>query len=161
MAVTTFGYLGGLQRICNGNIDWDSTALKMMLVDASYVPSVTDTFVSDGPGAAEIVVDGYAGGFGGAGRRLLTGKTVTRSNATKEIVLDADDVDFGILGGGAVEVPVSAGVIVRENTDDTNSPLMFYVQFADRTTDGTNFTVIFNTDGVWRLLTSEEEIVLA
>jgi len=161
MAVTTFAYLGGLQRLLNGSYDWDSTVFKMMLVDENYVPSVTHTFVSDGPGAHEVVVDGYVGGFGGAGRKVLTGRTVTRSNGTKEIVLDADDVDFGNLGGGATEENVAAGIIIKEGTSDANSVLLFHVQFADRMTDGTNFTVIFDADGVWRLRTDEQELTIS
>jgi hypothetical protein len=157
---TTFPYLGGMQRLMNGSYDWDSTGLRIMLVGPGYTPDVTDTFVGSGagsPGGEEISVDGYVGGQGGAGRKMTTGRTVTRRNNDKATVLDLDDVSFGVLGGGASEVDVAGGIIIRETGDDATSPLIVYVAFSQRQTDGTEFIVSIDADGLLWFVSSETE----
>jgi len=123
----------------------------MMLVGPGYSFSEGDSYVGSGagtPGGEEIVVAGYTGGFGGVGRVLLTNKTLTMDGSQDRLIYDADDVDYGVLGGGGGDVPVDAGILILEGSSDANSELLIYVKFPQRMTDGADFTVRFGADGI-------------
>jgi hypothetical protein len=149
-----------LRRWAKGQIDLEGDPLKMMLVGPGYDFDQRDDFVGSvpgTPGGEEIVVVGYDGGFGGAGRKLLVGKTLSMRASTDELLWDADDVDYGALGGGGGDVPVDAAIIVFEHTTDADSELVYYVKFPQRMTNGLPFPVRFAADGIWAL---ENEIIL-
>jgi hypothetical protein len=67
-----------LSETFKGNLDWDDDALKIMLVDSTFVfdpdkweVDQNDDSVNDAH-HHEIAVTGYAGGYGGVGRKAAT-----------------------------------------------------------------------------------------
>lgn len=153
-ASQTTWYNRGLRLWGWNNVDLRSDELKLMLVGPGYSYDKGHDFIGAGagtPGGEEIVVTGYTGGFGGAGRKALANKSLTMQGSTSELVFDADDVSYGALGGGGGDVPVDAGIVVRELSSDADSELLIYVKFPQRMTDGTDFWVRFAAGGIWRL----------
>lgn len=113
----------GKQEIANQALNLVSEgSLKIMLLDSAYVHDTTRSFVSDATAddfeSHEIAVSGYTGGFGGAGRRVPSSRTLTRDDPNTRIEFDFADETWTSLGTGATIGGV--GLIV-EKTNDADS----------------------------------------
>jgi hypothetical protein len=147
-------YSRGVLNILNGTIDLDTTALKLMLVDAGYTYNPDHSVVDPGTNDAadlsfnEITATNYTAGFGGGGRKSVTA-TLTEQTANNRVVTIWADQTWTALGGAANDT-VQAGVVVREITNDASSPPVVFFDFSggNVTTNGSDFTIDFNaTDG--------------
>jgi hypothetical protein len=149
--VASGAYNYAVNQINENTLDLENDTIKVMLVGTGYTYDPDDDFVSSGagtPGGEEITATNYTGGFGGAGRKTLTTVTFTEDDANNRSVLDADDpVTWTSLGNG-VNDTVAAAIIIKEITNDAASPLIVYVDFTNRTTDGSDFPLLWNTTGI-------------
>ncbi|KKN15253.1 hypothetical protein LCGC14_0987980 [marine sediment metagenome] len=151
--MATFVYNKGTTEIANGGIDLLTDTLKMMLVTSSYVADRDDDFIEEGVDDAnehEIVVSGYTGGFGGAGRKTLGTKTVTEDDANDRVEFDIANITWTALGVGAT---IAGAIIVKEITNDLASILIAYLDIADTPTNGGDVTLDINADGVIQIST--------
>ena len=126
----------------NGNLPdiEDDDNLECMLLDENHSFSETNNTVDD-ISANEITDEDYS-------RQTLTGVTVNRSTGT--ITVDADDISFGT----EVSITASHAVIYTVGTDDTDSYLLFDVDFESEqeSVDG-EFTLEIYEDGLFDVVT--------
>ena len=131
MAVTAEIYAQFFENALRGNLDdlEGEEALECMLLNTDHSFSEADEFVDDIV-ANEIDDADYS-------RQALTGVSVSQGvdSDDNQINVDADDINFGN------ELTISAyyAVIYQSQTDDTDSPLMFHVDFdgEEASQDGT------------------------
>lgn len=142
-------YSKGVTNILNGTIDLDTTTLKFMLVNSTYVYDPDHPFVSAGSTTAniatnEVVATNYTGGFAGSGRKTAT-VTVTEQTASNRVVTIFSNLTWTALGG-ASNATVQAGVLIREITNDAASLPIVFLDFSggNVTTNGSDFTISFD-----------------
>jgi len=112
--------------------------LKAMLVDNTYVANQDDVNVS-AASSAEIATTGYVGGFGGSGRKVLTGVVFAIDNANNRVTLFANNPTWASLATGET---VHAMILIHENTTDADSVLVAYLDgVSDYVTNGDGLTV--------------------
>lgn len=149
--MATSWYGPALRECLNGGIDLDTNTTKLALVTSSYVFNKDDEFVDAG-GANDVLdheanVTNYTRGWGGAGRKTAT-VTISYDAASDRVEVVLADVTWTSLGGATNQTLVAAILVKEGGANDTTSRLIAYFDFADFTTNGTNFTLDFdNTDG--------------
>ena len=146
MAVTAELYAKFFQNALNGNLDDLEGAdnLECMLLDTNHSFSEADEFVND-IAANEIDDADYS-------RQALTNVAVTQGldADNNQINVDADDINFG----DTVTISANYAVIYQNQADDTDSPLMFFVDFdgEEASQDGT-FELQVHEDGLFDVVT--------
>ncbi len=121
-------------------------AIKIMLVDSTYVHSNTDDFVGDNAAAKEISVTGYVGGFAGAGRRVPASRALNRDDAGFEIEFDFADEVWTSLAAG---VTIGGVVLIKEITNDAASIVIAYDELSGNVpTNGGNITYVPSSEGM-------------
>jgi hypothetical protein len=131
------------------NYDLDAAGLKLMLLRSDFSPNPDNQFASSYT-TWECGATGYAGGFGGAGRKALTGNALTYDTATNTLKFDADDPAAWNPLGGATNQVIGYGAIIREVTNDAASPVFVVVKLASPyQTTGSSFTFQFNAAGIF------------
>lgn len=119
-----------LTELANGGLDLDTNTLKVMLLRETLVPTKAMDVVSE-INTHELSVTGYTGGFGGAGRKTLTGVTVVEDDTNNRARVTLPDQTWTALGSGQ---SIAYAAIIREGTADTDSLI---VAFIDVTNAGT------------------------
>lgn len=134
----------------DGTIDWDTdTDLKILLLEGTTsTPTDPDHTVVNDIVADEFSDTNYTGGHAGSGRKTLANKAVNVDNANDRAEADADDVTWTSLGGTN---SVIGAVIFKENTADTDSTLICFIDLADTATNGGDFTIQWNAEGIFQL----------
>lgn len=136
----------GVYLAMSGQLDLDAASgLKIALMKSSYTPNQDDNFMS-AIASAECDASGYTGGFGGAGRKALSSKTVTEDDANNRVVFDAADPSAWTLAAGNT---LRHSVIVLEVTNDTDSPVVCANDFgSDFVTNGGDLSLAFSSSGI-------------
>ena len=149
MAVTAEIYARFFQNALKGNIDdlEGAGSLECMLLDTNHSFSEADEFVSD------IVANEVAtGAEEDYERQTLTGVSISQGldPDDNEINLDAANINFG----SEVTISANYAVIYQSQIDDTDSPLMFHVNFdgEQSSVDGT-FELQVHADGLFDVVT--------
>jgi len=76
MAVTTQEF-NHFKDVCLDDLDWNTTELKIALIEDTYVPDLADTLITDLTTSHECSGTGYA-----AGGKTLAGLTITNGQVT-------------------------------------------------------------------------------
>lgn len=123
--------------------------VKVILASTAYTPDKDHDFADSitGGGTKELSGTGYAAGFGGSGRKALASKTVTKDNATDAAFFDAADVTWTGINAGTI----GYAVVIKEVTNDADSPILCVVDVADLVTNGSDYTLQWATDGVFKI----------
>lgn len=141
--MTAFIYNEAKKQVLEGTIIWTSQTFKAMLVGSSYTPNADDLFVSS-IGAAELSGSGYVAGFGGAGRKTIAGKVVTKDDTEDRAYLNCSDFAWVGINAGTVV----AAIIIQEVTTDADSKLVAYLPLgAALVTDGSDILLQVPTKG--------------
>lgn len=128
----------------NGTVNWVSDTLKVMLVTSAYTPDPDHEFVTS-VNANELSGTGYTAGFGGAGRKSLASKVVTKNNTNDRAELDAADVLWSAINAGTIRY----AVVIKEITNDGASLLVAALDFGvGIPTTGGDFTAVWPTSGL-------------
>jgi hypothetical protein len=128
--------------------DMDAAGYKIMLLKSTYTPNGDHQFVSS-LSSAECDATNYTGGYGGAGRKTLSGQTLTYNTSTDRVILDANDPAAWTALGGAANNTLRYAAIIKEVTSDAASPVFAVLDFGtDYNTNGGDFSVTFNADGI-------------
>ncbi len=142
----------GLQDWLNGTTDFLTATLKwLLLATATPYTYDPDTAFLDQGGANDIVdaelnVSGYVRGWGGSGRKVLTGKTITVDDTNNRLVFDAADPTWTALGAGQT---IAAAVCAKEGASaDTTSRPHVYLDPADLPTNGSDVTLQLSAQGL-------------
>jgi len=146
----SFVYNKAAEELNNGTIDLLNDTIKTMLVTSQYTAARTDLVVDAGgandPVDAEINVTGYTRGWGGAGRKDLTGKGVVVDQAGNRAEFSAGNLTWTALGTGAT---IAAMLIIKEGvSNDTTSRLIAYLDVTNTPTNGGDVSFTFNSDGI-------------
>jgi hypothetical protein len=141
MAATAYGNFP--LELLKGNIDFDTAAVKALLVDSTYVfDKDTHTHLDDINAivGAEVSGTGYT-----AGGVAVTGVITSYDAANDRAVLDADDVAFG-----TVTLTDVTGIIFYVDVGGVaaSSPLISHDSFAAQAPDAVTFTYQINAAGI-------------
>lgn len=128
-------YTPGLHKVLNRSIDAVNDTLKAILVTSSYTPDKDHEFASSL--SNELSGTGYAGGFGGAGRKTLSGKAFSLDTTN-------DRVEWTF--SGVLWTAINAGnpkylIVVKEITNDAASQLLAYLDLGTVVTNGGDLTI--------------------
>lgn len=138
-----------LQRDATLTIDLDGDTLKCGLSTTTHAPDPDDGFL-DIAGttdftSGEATGTNYTGAFGGSGRKSLANKTCASDTATNRTKFDADDITWTAYNPTAA---ASQATILKEITNDTLSPCIVNLDFADVDPNGNDFILQFHADGI-------------
>lgn len=144
-------FLQGRDEIVKQNLDLvGSVNLVVIPMSDSYTPDPSaQDFISD-VAADELAATGYSGGFGGADRQTPSGRVLTRDDVNNRIEFHFNDLTFAAIGGSVAQTNdvVTGYIIGEERTDDTNSPLIGFIDLADnRPTNGSDITLSLDAEG--------------
>lgn len=122
-------------------VGWPNGDYRVMVVDT---PPASQAAAEDLNFVADVVIDEVPG----AARQALTTKQVIENDTDNRAELDADDpAAYTGLDG-----PVMAGLyVLRVVTNDADSPLIAFLDYADVTTNGGDVAVAFAAAGVLNL----------
>lgn len=138
-----------LQRDATLAIDLDGDTIKVGLSTTTHVPDPDDGFLdiagSTDFTAGEATGTNYAGTFGGAGRKSLANKTCASDTSTNRTKFDADDLTWTAYNPTSA---ASQATVMKEITNDTLSPAIINLDFADVDPNGNDFILQFHTDGI-------------
>lgn len=134
---------------------------KVMLVDSSYTFDAVNHDHVDNSGAGdpidqEISVGGYTGGYGGAGRKIISGSlspTWARDDGNTRIEFDFTDPSAWTLSSGVTIGGVGLIVEDFEGTtgNDTQSLFVAFDDTNDVPTNGGDVTYSPNAEGVLQI----------
>jgi len=142
------------QQYLRGQIDWENDTIRVALVADSIAFSLdidADEFVNDVLNGTDAEEFDTAGGTGYS-RVTVANATTSQDNTDDEGVADGDDVTFSSLDGATIQ-----GVLVyKEVTDDTDSPILYYLDDSDvsdlpKNTNGGDITVQWAAEGIVNL----------
>lgn len=118
------------------NIDWLDDTIKVLLVDADYVPNPDHNFVSS-VSSEELSGTGYTGGFAGSGRKTLANKTVTQDDTNDRAAATADPSTWTAINAGTA----AYAIVYKSVSSDADSPLIACIDIANVTFNGTDYTI--------------------
>lgn len=137
--------------IANGEIDLLNDTIKVMLVGSTYTANANQDYVNPSAYQMELDGTGYAGGYGGSGRKTLASKTIVEDDTNARAEFNAAPVTWTSINAGTA----AAAVIIREraSTGDTMSELIGYVDTGGFpiVTNGGDFTVTWSVEGILQL----------
>lgn len=141
--------IGSYELRNGGAVNFATDVIELVLLKSSYAFDADHT--GGTPAGSEITgVSGYAGGFGGAGRKALASKTITNDTTNDRTVYDAaDPSSYGNLGTG----DTIGGILVQKKgsaSDATAVPLAF-LDITDVPTNGSPFAIQFDAAGIFYL----------
>lgn len=142
---TGYAYNTFKRKLLEGDIDFGSDSIKVMLLTSSYSPSIdAHEFLDD--------VDTYEVATGGGyteGGQELTSKTVSADNADDEGVFDAADPEWT---ADVTGFTARYAVLFKDTGNPATSPLIAYWDFgADQTPQSMAFTLTINSEGLINL----------
>ena len=140
MASKMYGNL--VLRAFNGEVDYDTHAIKVALVGSGYAPNQDAHQTWADVKSNEVAGTGYV-----AGGATLSGKTIQYDAASNTTVLDADDVTWA-----NSTITARYAVIYDDNgAGDTDKVLLGYVDFGvDQASTNGNFTITWDASGIFR-----------
>lgn len=140
-----------LVECMKGTLDLDGSTLKIMLLKSTYTPNPDHKFVSDlTPATYECNATNYTGGYNGAGRKTLSGLTVTEDTTNNRAVFDAADPSNWTALGGTTDNTLQYAAIIKEITNDAASLVVAVLDFGTTfTTNGGDFGVSFSASGIF------------
>jgi hypothetical protein len=135
----------------DGSLNLLTDTIKVMLVGSTYTANADHDYVNPSTYLQELGGTGYAGGYGGSGRKTLASKTINESDANDWASFTAAPVTWTAINAGTI----AAAVIIRERaaTGDTMSELIGYVDTGGFpvVTNGGDITITWNANGILTL----------
>ncbi|MEM6437585.1 MAG: hypothetical protein AAF773_27575 [Cyanobacteria bacterium P01_D01_bin.115] len=123
-------------EIGQGNLSWTSDTIKILLVTDAYTYDENHDFVNDVSGSEAT----------GATRQTLASPVFTPDTANDRVVYDAADATFLAVTSAQT---ISGAVVYKEVTDDTDSPLIAFLDGTDLAANGSDIQVQFAATGVF------------
>ena len=124
--------------------DWTASTVEVLALGSSFSgDKATAGFYTDCT-LGELSGTGYAGGYGGSGRKVLANTAILLPGSNL-IQLDADDVTWSAISAGTI-----AGLLVGvkgASSDATAVPLAF-IDLTDTPTNGGDITIQWSSSGV-------------
>jgi hypothetical protein len=132
-------YNNGLLKLLNGDINYISDDISLLVVDNTYTFDRTDEFVSDITG--EVSGSGYS-------RLSLAGKTLSLNASTNTVVFDCDDLTMNVVSTSNA----FSGAVIYGNTGvDSTSPLIGFFDMPETSTNGSDVTLTVAAAGLFQV----------
>jgi hypothetical protein len=129
------------KSLLDGSLDLAGDTIKVALVTSGYAPD------ADAHDYFDDITNEAAGTGYTAGGATLSGKSVTQDNTDDEGVFDADDVTWT-----GSTITARGAVLYKDTGAAATSPLICYIDFgADKSSDGADFTIQWNAEGILNL----------
>jgi len=132
-------------------IDLLNDVIKVALVGSTYTANADDAFFNPSVYLTELNGTGYAGGYGGSGRKTLSSKVVVQDDVNDRAEFSAAPVTWTAINAGTA----AAAVLIRERslTGDTMSELIAYINTGGFpiVTNGGDLTLTWNAEGILQL----------
>ena len=141
--MANFAYTEGKNQILNGDIDFANDDIRVLLVDSSTTCDTEEdvTTLNGFTTLGELSGTGYA-------RKQLANKAVNKDNTNNRAEFNADDVTWNSINAGTA----AAAIIYKHVTDDSDSiPLFFIDSGFPFVTNGGDFTIQWNSEGIAQL----------
>jgi TctA family transporter len=138
-------YNVGSYQLQHRDVDWLADTIEVVIMKSTYTPDKDDT--NGVLAAGELAtLTGYAGGFGGAGRKVLASKTLTNDTANDRTVYDAADPSAWTINAG----DTVGGFLVQKkgSANDTTAVPLFFLDVTDTPTNGAALTLQFAATGI-------------
>lgn len=134
-------------RIAKQQLNLETADVKMVLMRSDFEFDPTKDYMSDFS-AYELNVPGYTRGFGGAGRKALTNKSMTLDKQAGLVRFSSDSpIDWGNIGPGET---VGGALMIVEGTSDADSIVVAWIDANDIITNGGAYSLQMNaTAGAW------------
>lgn len=112
---------------------------RVMLMKSAYTYDPDHDFVDD-VSASEMTA---------AARKTLAGNSVTRSLANNNVVYDASDPSvYAALNDGTLSGAIIYRQVGGDDTTPADDELIYFIDFADLVTNGSDVTVAFHANGI-------------
>lgn len=135
-------YNRGKVKLGDGTIDWDTTAVKVMLVTSTYV------FNADHNTRSQVTNEITNGGYTSGGS-ALAGRAVSQDDTNDRAVYDATDLTFASLAAG--DQP-SAAIAYQDTGNATTDNLICYNSLTTPPApNGGDYKIVWNAAGVFNL----------
>ncbi len=133
-------YNRGKYLLMNGGLDLDTDDIRVLLVTSSYTANADHDYVAD-------VTNELSGG--NYVRKARAGESVSLDDTNDRAYFDATDTVWTALG--AVAGTPAAVVVYKLVTNDSDSPLIAYVEItAPPAPNSADYTVAWNSGGLVR-----------
>lgn len=133
-----------MDDLAKGGIDLVGDDIRALLVTSAYVFDPDHDFVDDITNEIAAVTN-YV-------RKALDGEAVDEDLVDDKVVFTANDVVWNSLGNGANATIAAVILYKHDGGGDALSQLIAYVELTPVTTNGSDFTVVWNADGIVVLL---------
>lgn len=130
-------YNPGLEKLLDGTIDFENDTINVLLVDTNHSFDKTHEFVDD--------VDTNEASGTGYSRKTLANASIALDAANDRVEFDADNPSYTALDAGTI----AAAIIFKQVNDDTDSPLIAQIDFADLVTNGSDVELQINSEGLF------------
>jgi len=135
----------------DGSLDLLTDTIKVMLVGSTFTANADMDYVNPSAYQTELGGTGYAGGYGGSGRKTLASKVVVEDDTNDRAEFSAAPVTWTAINAGTA----AACVIIRERalTGDTMSELIAYIDSGGFpvVTNGGDLTISWSSEGILQL----------
>jgi hypothetical protein len=126
-----------LEKLLDGTIDFENDTINVLLVDTNHTFDKTHEFVED--------VDTNEASGTGYSRKTLANASIALDAGNDRVEYDADNPTYTALDAGTI----AAAIIFKQVTDDTDSPLIAQIDFADLVTNGSDVELQINSEGLF------------
>lgn len=128
------------ELLLNGDIDFTNDTIKILLVDATFSwDPATDVYVGDIATLGELTGVGYE-------RKTLASKTVTQGAGMT--TFDAASPVWSSIASGET---IHGAVVYKHVNDDTDSPIIAFLDVTNTPTNGQQVTFDFASTGIVRV----------
>lgn len=133
-------YNPGLLKLLDGTIDFENDTIKVLLVDGSHTYTKSNEFVSD-------IVANEVSNVSGSGyeRKTLGSKTITLDASNDRVEYDCANPTYTAIDAGTI----ASAIVYKEVTNDSDSPIIADIDFADLVTNGSDVELQVNVDGLF------------
>lgn len=138
--MASFVYTNAKRGIMAGEIDLNADDIRVLLVDSSTTTDTEEdvTTISAFTTLGELSGTGYV-------RKALVSEAVTADNTNNRGEFDADDVVWTAINAGTA----ITALVYKHVTNDTDSiPLIYHELPAPVVTNGGDFTIQWNVEGI-------------
>lgn len=126
-------------------VDYLNDTIKLLVLSPTGASAfdVTHEFVSDVD--ANEVTNSSGSGYE---RKTLSNKTILLDDVNNRVEYDADNPSYTAI---STNENLAAAVIFKDTGDDTTSPLLAFIEFADLVTNGSDVELKVNVDGLFTI----------
>lgn len=150
-----FHYNETAKKVYDQTLDMLVDVIKCGLSTSTHVPNRDDDFLDEVGGDdfvdGELSGTGYAGGFGGSGRKTLASKTIVVDKANDRAEFDAADITWTAISAGTA----AQATLLKEITNDLASLCIVNVDSGGFpiVTNGGDLSIQWNVEGIIQLAT--------